>query len=665
MTSSRSISKLLPAFGLALAVVAGFAAPLRATSVVLPSDRSMLRRADLVVLATVREKLPSSPRELRPMTDHWVEVDRVLKGDYPGSALVLRTLGGDGTDGMTLKIWGVPEFGPGEPVLLFLRADADGTYRLLHTVLGAFRRATVAGREVAYRDLSDVDVLSSADQTEEGLEPQRKQRDFALFVDWLVDEAAGHRRVPDYFFRTPEASMNYLAPMFSLLTEGGRPMRWFEFDSNRSISWRIDARPLPGFSGNVIPQFQNALAAWNNEARTPIRYNYAGTSNDQTGFTDFDGENVLLFDDPNGDVEETFNCSEGGTLAIGGPWFSSRNTGRFNNETFIRIQGADIVFNDGLDCFFQRSNAAAAAELIGHELGHTLGLSHSSESASETNATLRDALMFFRIHNDGRGASLRSDDLAGIRRLYQSGSGGGGGGGGNGNCPQDTLCLLNGRFQVTATWDNQFNGTNGAAGAIRNTDLAGFLYFTDPNNIELIVKTLDFGDRVLFFYGQLTNLRFQIRVLDTRTGTTKTYANTSGDCGAIDNNLAPSATSLELVGENRIERSAVCVSNNNSACLINGRYQLELDWRNQFDNSTGRGIARRLSDLTAAFAFTDPANLEVLVKTLDFGDRVLVLYGTLSNLEYTLRITEVSSGVVKTYRNSAGNYCGGIDNNAF
>ena len=73
----------------------------------------------------------------------------------------------------------------------------------------------------------------------------------------------------------------------------------------------------------------------------------------------------------------------------------------------------------------------------------------------------------------------------------------------------------------------------------------------------------------------------------------------------------------------------------------------------------------READLTAAFAFTDPANLEVLVKTLDFGDRVLVLYGTLSNLEYTLRITEISTGTVKTYRNAAGNYCGGLDNNAF
>ena len=53
------------------------------------------------------------------------------------------------------------------------------------------------------------------------------------------------------------------------------------------------------------------------------------------------------------------------------------------------------------------------------------------------------------------------------------------------------------------------------------------------------------------------------------------------------------------------------------------------------------------------------------MKTLDFGDHVLVLYGTLSNLAYTLRVTETTTGRVKTYVNAAGNYCGGLDSNAF
>jgi hypothetical protein len=73
-------------------------------------------------------------------------------------------------------------------------------------------------------------------------------------------------------------------------------------------------------------------------------------------------------------------------------------------------------------------------------------------------------------------------------------------------------------------------------------------------------------------------------------------------------------------------------------------------------------LPKRLTDLTGAFGFTDPANLELLVKTLDFGDRVLVIYGALSNLEYSLRVTDTISGRSKTYDNPAGRYCGGLDN---
>jgi hypothetical protein len=459
--------------------------------------------------------------------------------------------------------------------------------------------------------------------------------------------------------------------MFTLLGDNGRNSRWFEFDNGGQVTWRIDPDPLRRLLRQRLrrlPQRPRRLERRVAHADSLQPRRHLGLV---AGFDHFDGQNVLLFDDPNDDVEGNFSCSTGGTLAIGGPWFDPDVTGRWNNETFIRIQGADIVFNNGISCFFQTASnpTKAVEELMGHETGHTLGLGHSSENPGETNQTLRDALMYYRVHNDGRGARLSSDDIAGLRRLYDKNFNSGGGGGGNTNgCPANTLCLVNKRFQVTAVWSNQFSGESGSAGAVKNTDVAGFLYFTDPNNIELIVKALDFGDRVLFFYGQLTNLRFTISVLDTRTGITKTYQNTTGDCGGLDNNMAAaSAIFTTGTGESSpsLLEAASCQSSANAVCLVNNRFRLELDWANQFDSTSGRGVGKKLSDLTAAFSFTDPANLEVLVKTLDFGDHVLVLYGTLSNLAYTLRITETTSGRVKTYVNAAGNYCGGLDSNAF
>ncbi len=398
---------------------------------------------------------------------------------------------------------------------------------------------------MAYRDLSEVDILDGAEALAER-DPQGARLRSLRRLDRRPGRlpSAGAELLSLSPWQQPELSPADVHPASA--REGATPAG---SSSTPAARWpgRIDPDPLAGFCGSTADGFRNALAAWNAESHTPIRLVLDGTSGLTAGFTTFDRQNVLLFEDPNGDIEDDFSCSTGGTLAIGGPWFDPDVTGRFNGQTFIRIQGADIVLNDGIGCLFERSANPGKAfeELIGHETGHTLGLGHASENAGETNQTLRDALMYFRIHNDGRGARLASDDIAGLRTLYDRTFSGGGGGGGTGGCPAGTLCLVGGRFQVSATWSNQFDGRSGTAGAIKNTDVAGFLYFTDPGNIELIVKVLDFGDRVLFFYGQLTNLRFTISVLDTTTGVTKTYQNTAGECGGLDNNLATSSLVFE------------------------------------------------------------------------------------------------------------------------
>ena len=54
--------------------------------------------------------------------------------------------------------------------------------------------------------------------------------------------------------------------------------------------------------------------------------------------------------------------------------------------------------------FFSRGNPTLVG-VLRHELGHTLGMGHSSEDPSEPNSLLRDALMYYRIHSDGRGGS--------------------------------------------------------------------------------------------------------------------------------------------------------------------------------------------------------------------------------------------------------------------
>ena len=665
----------LALFGLLfLAMAAASVSPSAATSVKLVNDFRLVDQAPIVVIARVAGTVPA-PELDRPVTDYLMTVERVLKGTVGESSILVRVPGGRAASGMELKIWGAPVFSEGERALLFLGHHADGSYRILHLMLGAFREAQMAGKAVAYRDLSEVDVLDGA---EAQANETRKVRDFDRFADWIADRAAARLELPDYYLYLPADSQNSLLPMFTLLGDSGRNSRWFEFDSGGQIQWRIDGDPLAGFSGNASDAFRNALAAWNAESHTPIKYTLAGTSGLTAGFDHFDGSNVLLFEDPNNDVEGNFSCSTGGTLAVGGPWFDPGTTGRWNNETFIRIQGADIVLNDGIACFFERSGnpAKALEELLAHETGHTLGLGHASENAGETNQTLRDALMYYRVHNDGRGARLTADDINGLRRLYDRtfSSGGGGGGGGTG-CGVDKLCLLNNRFEVTLTWANQFDGSTGVGKPVPFSNFAGFIYFAnDPRSLEIAVKIVDFDGRILVFYSELTVVHFKMQVRDTITGQTKEYVNTPRDCGGIDTNFVQnpgtsglitggSPTQIRDLGLTQPPRRP-CVEGPGTVCLLGGRFAVTLPaWRNQYDGSTGVGSGVKMNDFAAGFHFSaDPRNLELILKVNQYPDRFLVFYASLANLEYTIRLTDTLTGRTTEFFNPEGNYCGGFVN---
>jgi hypothetical protein len=231
-------------------------------------------------------------------------------------------------------------------------------------------------------------------------------------------------------------------------------------------------------------------------------------------------------------------------------------------------------------------------------------------------------------------------------------------------CRQEVnaLCLGGGRFKVMVDWFNQHDSSSGVGRAIHRTDGSGFFSFGDPSNLELMVKVLDFGNAVKVFYGQLTELEFTLFVIDTRTGELKDYRNTPGDCGGIDQNAFPGgaaqAAGLEAA-------AAACRPGPNTLCLQKGRFQVTADWQNPGNGQGGQAGAVPLSPLTGAFYFEGANSLELMVKILDQGDRIDFFYGTLSDLPYTIHVTDTRTGDVRTYRNEAGRYCGGLQVDAF
>jgi hypothetical protein len=90
-----------------------------------------------------------------------------------------------------------------------------------------------------------------------------------------------------------------------------------------------------------------------------------------------------------------------------------------------------------------------------------------------------------------------------------------------------TLCLGNGRFQVTATF-NAGSGGSGNAHVVALTDDTGYLWFFASSNVEAVIKVLDgcgLGGHHWVFAGGLTNVKVVITVTDTQTKAVKTYTN--------------------------------------------------------------------------------------------------------------------------------------------
>jgi hypothetical protein len=386
---------------LALALLA--ALPVAATSYVPVTDEALVDQAPVIAVVEVQGSGLGQDGP-RPFTLYRVRVERVLKGAMvSGLGITVRVPGGTRADGLTLQIWGAPRFTPGERALLFLSPRLDGTYGILHLMLGAFHEVD----HLALRDLSEAQPITP---------PGELLRDFDRFVRWIAARSRGVRGQADYLVATTP-SLRKITEDFTFL--GGRYQRWLEFDGGENVPWFAHEDGLPGLEGGGFAEFQAAIAAWNDLPDSNIAYTYAGTTTDTTGFQDHDSVNAILFEDPHNEAPGVFSCptpgSGEGVLAIGGTWFD-------DSTTPARIVNADIVTNDNAGCWFQGSNGSKKAELIfAHELGHTLGLGHScgdSRSGPCITTTLNEAVMRAIAHNDGRGAALNSDDRGAAFYLY-------------------------------------------------------------------------------------------------------------------------------------------------------------------------------------------------------------------------------------------------------
>ncbi len=403
--SGRSILAGLPVrllCGLAALALAALPA-IQATSFVMMSDEDLVDQADAIAVVQVSGLQPPTLAG-RLETLYNARVLRWVKNGAARPEIAFAVPGGVRPDGSGLRIDAAPRFAVGQQAILFLKSRIDGTFSILHMMLGAFQRHDFQGRSLAMRDLAGALQLGS------GAAADRRPRSFTAFADWLARHAQGRQSPKDYFLDLDMAEAERSFRFVLSKSSSNNPIRWFDFDSGGSVSWRAHEDGQSGMSGGGFAEFQQAQAAWNNVAGGDVDYRYAGTTTSTSEFNGTDGVNAILFDDPNGSIGGSFNCSTGGTLAIGGSFFTV-STQPYNGDDYHRSVEGEIITQDGAGCFFAGNGGANGAEVFTHELGHTLGLGHSSESNSVMRST---------AYGDGRGTSLATDDRDAILFLYSA-----------------------------------------------------------------------------------------------------------------------------------------------------------------------------------------------------------------------------------------------------
>lgn len=280
-----------------------------------------------------------------------------------------------------------PKFVPGQEYLIFVQPNDDGSFAALDGCQGALAMSADAKTRDQLLGQVRAAVVGG-----EGIDARQQ----VAMSDVPADDLSATQATSALPGLLPNN------PRFNLP------------DRDEPIGYILDTQVLPAgmTQAQVATAVQNAMAAWS--AVTSVRFVFEGFQNFGQSPSDFrfkDGKLRIQCHDTYGALP---------TNAVGICSGVSYGSGaRLSGTDFERQAAANIVISHNKTGMNIPKNFE---ETVCHEIGHALGLAHSSETPNDPNTTLRQATMYYQAHQDLRGATLGAYDGPVITPVYPTGN---------------------------------------------------------------------------------------------------------------------------------------------------------------------------------------------------------------------------------------------------
>jgi photosystem II stability/assembly factor-like uncharacterized protein len=229
------------------------------------------------------------------------------------------------------------------------------------------------------------------------------------------------------------------------------------------------------------------------------------------------------------------------------------------------------------------------------------------------------------------------------------------------------LSLQSGRFEI-ALRHRDAAGVERAGHALSLTADSGQFWLFTPERAEVAVKLLDaraIDGRFWVFVASLSNVEFDLEVLDRASGERRRYHNPQGVMASFADTAAfpqgaPEPAAAALPSYRSILRDAAVTT-------LHDRFEVSVMWRTATGQS-GEGQGGELGAESAAFSFFSRENVELIVNVIDgrpLNGKYWVFYAGLTNVGYTITLRDRVTGAIKTYDNPLGSFASVADTAAF